>query len=309
MVLCDVEMPGINGFEVVRRVRGKKSAQELPVVMVTGFTGRQERIRAVEAGANDFINKPIDVTEIRVRLDSLLQLKDTHEALVRHKEELEERVKHRTAELRSALEEVKEAQHSLRIANLETIHRLVSAAEYKDAATSSHIQRMSQFCALLARRIHLEPATVEIILQASPMHDIGKIGVPEDILLKKGPLTDVEWEIMKKHTIIGADILKDSTSRMLKAGEVIALTHHEAWDGSGYPRGLKGKDIPLFGRICAVADVFDALTSYRTYKRNYSNKEALQYLKEGSGIQFDPTLVNAFAQNTDELSRIQEKQP
>ncbi len=305
LVLTDVVMPGIDGFEVVETIRKKYSVYDLPIIMVTGMSGRQDRLRAVEVGANDFISKPFDLTEIKARSSSLLQMKDAQDALKRHQVELESTVRQRTAALREALDEMVETQNQLRSAHLETIQRLVSAAEFKDRDTSNHIQRMSRYCALIANKLHLPPHEVELILHASPMHDIGKIGTPEEILLKPGKLNAEEWKLMRKHTLYGRQILRDSSSELLQAGEIIALTHHERWDGMGYPNGLAGDEIPVWGRICAVADVFDALTSERPYKRAFSNEEAVRLLVEGRGKQFDPQLVDIFVNNFDNVLDIQ----
>ena len=166
---------------------------------------------------------------------------------------------------------------------------------------------MSNYCAIIARELHLPPGEVEVILYASPMHDVGKIGIADAILLKPGKLDNDEWDIMKQHTTMGGRILSGSSSDLLLAGEVIALSHHEKWDGSGYPKGLAGEDIPLFGQICAVADVFDALTSERPYKKAFSNEKAYEILREGRGTQFDPKVLNAFFERLDEVMAIQEQ--
>ena len=305
LILLDVNMPGMDGFEVARSIRKQYLANELPIIMVTGMATREDRIGAVNAGANDFVAKPFDLTEIRVRMKSLLGMKAAHDALRRHKEQLEEIVRKRTQSLRTALDDVVEAQRRLRAANLETIQRLVVAAEYKDMGSAAHILRMSEFSALIARRLRLSPQRVELIYHASPMHDIGKIGTPQEILLKPGKLNRREWRHIKRHPTVGAKILQKSTSQLLRLGEIIALTHHEKWDGSGYPKGLRGYEIPIEGRISAIADVFDALTSKRPYKEAFSNDKAFQILWEGRGKHFDPELVDLFVSNVDEIIEIQ----
>ncbi len=307
LVFLDVQMPGIDGFEVARRIRESPRHWDIPILMVTGRANREDRIRAVEAGANDFIAKPFDFTEINVRTDSLLRMKDANDALKSHKIELQETVKRRTSALRKALDDTVNTQRKLEEAYLETIHRLVVAAEFKDSGTAAHIRRMSRFSAMLAREINLPPSEIELIWHASPMHDIGKIGTPEDILLKPGKLNDDEWVMMKQHTLYGARILEDSSSKLLKAGEIIALSHHERWDGSGYPNGLAGEEIHLWGRISAVADVFDALTSKRPYKIAFSNETALDIIQEISGKHLDPKLVEIFISNMDEVVKIQKE--
>lgn len=305
LILLDFKMPGMDGFEVARSVRKQYSHNELPIIIVTGMATREDRIGAVKAGANDFITKPFDVTEVRVRLKSLLDMKEAHDALRRHKEQLEGIVQKRTQALRSALDDVVQARRRLRVANLETIQRLVVAAEHKDLESAAHIQRMSEFSALIARIIHLAPQRIELIYHASPMHDIGKIGTPQEILLKPGKLNRREWRQIRQHPTIGAKILQKSASQLLRLGETIALTHHEKWDGSGYPKGLRGDEIPIEGRICAIADVFDALTSKRPYKEAFSNDKAFHILWKGRGKHFDPKLAELFVANGDEVIEIQ----
>jgi putative two-component system response regulator len=200
-----------------------------------------------------------------------------------------------------------EAQWKTHQAHLETIQRLAIASEYKDEDTAAHIYRMSNYCSIIARVLHLPPGEVELLLHASPMHDVGKIGIPDLILLKPGKLTPEKWTIMKEHTIIGGSILREAEDDLIKTGEIIALSHHEKWDGSGYPKGMKGEDIPLIGRITAVADVFDALTSERPYKKAFSNEKAYGILREGRGTQFDPKVLDAFFERLDDVVEIQEK--
>ena len=263
LVLLDVMMPGMNGFEVCAAIREGHACSDVPIIMVTALSGNQDRLRAVEVGANDFIAKPIDKTELRVRTDSMLRMKDARDQVKRYQGELEEMVRVRTQALELALENLRELQKATTAAHLETVHCLSYAAEYKDEDTAMHILRMSHYSALIAKRLGRPRNEVELLLHASPMHDVGKIGIPDAILLKPGKLDAREWEIMKQHTVIGERILGDSSAELLQLGSLIAISHHERWDGSGYPNGLAGEDIPLCGRICAIADVFDALTSKR----------------------------------------------
>lgn len=307
LVLLDVNMPGMDGYEVARRIRQDPEVADVPIIHVTALAGKEDRLRAVEAGANDFIAKPVDLTELRVRSASLLRLKQQQDALKRHQAELEELVERRTSTLRRALDETAEAERRAYRAYLDTIRRLARAAEYRDEDTGAHILRMSHYSRVLANALHLPPGEVETILYASPMHDVGKVGVPDGILLKPGKLTDEEWEVMKRHTVMGARILSKSESELLQAGEVIALSHHEKWDGSGYPQGLAGEDIPLRGRICAVADVFDALTTKRPYKKAMPNEVAFEIIREGRGKHFDPRLVDLFFANLDDILTIQKE--
>ena len=305
LVLLDVVMPLMDGFEVCRRIRRDPRGRDVPVVMVTSQASREDRLLAVEAGANDFIAKPVDEAELRVRSASLLKMKDALDALKRYQTQLEEMVEQRTASLRQALEETAQAQRLAYVAQLETVERLAIVAEYKDKVTARHIRRMSEYCAAIARGLRLPPGEVELILHASRMHDVGKIAVPDAILRKPSHLDEPEWRVMRRHPTIGSLILDNSTSELLQAGRVIALCHHERWDGGGYPSGLAGEDIPLWGRICAVADVFDAVTSERPYKPAFPNDEAVRILREGRGSQFDPQVVDAFLERLDEILTIQ----
>lgn len=313
LVLLDVNMPRMDGFEVVKHIRKKYSAAELPVIMVTGVSGRDERLRAVQTGANDFIEKPVDMTELRVRVSAQLRLKEAQDALRRYQTELENLVEERTAALRLALDELAEANRSTHRAYLDTIFRLALAAEYKDRETAGHIRRVGRYCGLIGRALGLPLREAEVLEVAGPMHDVGKLGVPDHILLKPGKLDAGEWEAMKQHTLIGARLLEGSPSEYLQAGAIIALSHHERWDGSGYPRGLVGEEIPLPGRICAVADVFDALTTDRPYRKAMSNEEALEVMRSGRGGHFDPEILDLFFENLDEVlaiqGEVQEAQP
>jgi cyclic di-GMP phosphodiesterase len=301
LVLLDVVMPGLDGYEVCRRIRQDPTGRDVPVIMVTSMSGRQDRIRAVDAGANDFIAKPVDKTELRVRSASLLKMKEAQDALKRYESHLELIIAQHTESLRTALEEMAAAQRLAYLAQLDTVERLAILAEYKDRVTARHIRRMSEYCAVIARGLNLPVSEVELVLHASRMHDVGKIAVPDSILRKPGSLDATEWQVMRRHPTIGGRILDHSSSELLQAGRVIALCHHERWDGSGYPNGLRGDNIPLWGRICAVADVFDAVTSERPYKPAYSVNEALAILHSGRGTQFDPNVVDVFFDKLDEI--------
>ena len=309
LVLLDIMMPRMDGFEVLERIRGRPEYRDLPVVMVTSLRAREDRLRAVESGANDFITKPIDATELRVRTTSLLRMKAYHDEVKRYQAHLEFMVDEKTAALKAAMEELRQAQEKSMEAQMETIRRLSTAAESRDDDTGSHINRVSHYCALLARRLGLSEAEETILLHTSPLHDVGKIATPDAILNKPGRLTADEWEIMKAHTTEGARILGPgpSPSEFLEAGRTIALSHHEKWDGSGYPQGLAGTDIPIYGRICAVADVFDALTSARPYKSPFSNEKSLGILREGRGSHFDPEILDAFLASFREVEDIQRR--
>jgi len=299
LILLDIQMPGMDGFQVARRVKEDENTRLIPVVMVTGLTDEAARERALEAGADDFLAKPVDRTELKTRVRSLLKVKAFNDHMIHHQKELETQVASRTEQLRQALERTNRA-------SLETIHRLSRAAEYKDENTGEHIVRMSHYSAAIAHTLGLAEKTVQSILYAAPLHDIGKIGIPDRILLKPGKLDPEEWAIMKQHTLIGAGILKQSDSEVIRLAETIALSHHERWDGSGYPQGLAGEDIPLAGRIVAIADVFDALTSRRPYKEAFSLEKTFGIIREGLGRHFAPAVGDAFFSIRDRIVSIRE---
>ena len=300
LVLLDIDMPVMDGYEALQALKSQQGTRSIPVVMVTGSEGEEARAKALELGADDFLSKPVEKTLLKARVRSLVRIKAYHDRLAEYRRELEEKVDRRTAQLRDALQLLKDS-------SLEMIYRLSRAAEFRDEDTGDHLKRMSQYSAAIAARMGLDDDTVEAILYASPMHDVGKIGIPDRILLKDGALDDEEWRIMKKHTVIGARILEGSHARFIHLAETIALSHHEKWDGSGYPQGLKGEAIPLPGRIVAVADVFDALTSDRSYKKAYPVETALKIVREGRGSHFDPAVVDVFFNILDEILEIKRR--
>lgn len=281
VILLDVMMPRMDGFEVARRLKEGEETRIIPIVMVTALREVEDRVKALEMGADDFLSKPVERTELRARVQSLLKVKAYNDHLRDYQQELEAEVASRTEQLRQAFEKIKAA-------SLDTIYRLSRAAEYKDEDTGTHIRRMSYYAIAVARKLGLDESTVETILYAAPMHDIGKIGIPDQILLKPGKLDPEEWEIMKQHTVIGGKILEGSDAEFIQLAEVIALSHHEKWDGSGYPNGLKGSEIPLAGRITAIADVFDALTSKRPYKEPFSVGKSFGIIREGREATLPP---------------------
>ena len=300
VILLDIMMPKMDGFEVAKQLKREEETKIIPIVMVTALNGVEDRVKALEAGADDFLNKPVDKTELRARVQSLVKVKAYNDHMQNYQKELEAEVAKRTIQLRQALKKLKEV-------SLESIFHLCRAAEYKDENTGDHIKRMSHYASAVARKMGLNKQTVEDLLYTAPMHDAGKIGIPDHILLKPSKLNNKEWETMKQHTIVGAQILAGSGAKFIKLAETIALTHHERWDGSGYPKGLKGSKIPLIGRIAAIADVFDALTSKRPYRmKPFSLEEAFNYIKEGRGRHFDPKVVDAFFATKDEIVLIKE---
>jgi len=300
LILLDVMMPGMDGFEVTRRIRQDNTHRLLPIILVTALRETEDRVKGIEAGCDDFISKPVDKMELLARVRSLLKVKAYNDLMSNYRKELESEVTRRTEEIKHAFERIK-------VASLETIYRLSMAAEYKDKDTGAHIKRMSRYSAAVARRMGLDESTIETILYAAPMHDLGKIGIRDLILMKPAKLDPVEWEIMKQHTVIGAKILKGSDAEFIRMGETIAQYHHEKWDGSGYPNSLKGIAIPIASRIAAIADVFDALTSKRPYKELFSVEKSLAIIREGRGSHFDPDVVDAFFAIQDEILTIKKK--
>ncbi|MCR4300414.1 MAG: response regulator [Sulfuricaulis sp.] len=290
LVLTDYKMPQMDGIEFTSRLR--ELYADTPLVMVTTVEDKEVRYLALEAGATDFLNKPIDHTECRARCHNLL--------LLSHHQRI---VKNRALLLES---KVSEATKEIRIREEETLLRLAKAGEYRDEETGNHVIRMARFSRLMAEKIGLPESDCHIIEIAAPMHDIGKIGIPDGILLKPGKLDDTEMRVMRTHARIGYEILKDSPSKYLQLGAVIALGHHERYDGTGYPGRLRGYEIPLEARIVAVADVFDALTSVRPYKKAWSIQDSLNLLSSERGKHFDPDCVDAFHAQLEKILRVRE---
>ncbi|MYM35807.1 response regulator [Duganella sp. FT94W] len=293
LVVVDYMMPGIDGLEFLRRFRALPGARDVPVVMVTGDTESSVRHEALRLSANDFLTKPVNSIEFNVRIGNLLALRQAQLQLAARADTLAEAVAKATAAIVAR-------EH-------EAIYRLSRAAEFRDSDTGSHLQRMAAYSRLIAATLGLDAAECDLIADAAPMHDIGKVGIPDAILLKPGPLTDGERAVMQNHPRIGAAILEGSESPLLQAGATIAISHHERYDGGGYPNGLAGEAIPLYGRIVAVADVFDALTSSRPYKQGWELARAVAYLQEQKGGQFDPACVDALLANLEEVPAIQQR--
>jgi len=293
IILLDIMMPEMDGYEVCRRLKADPETLKIPIIFVTAMGQTEDERRGFEVGGVDYITKPISPAIVRARVR-------THLALYDQNRFLEEVVQQRTKELRQAFQK-------LEAYSLDSIYRLTRASEYQDEDTGAHIQRMSHYSAEVARKMGLGENVTKWILHGAPMHDVGKIGIPDRILLKPGKLDADEWEIMRQHTTFGGRILEGSKAGYLRLGEVIALTHHEKWDGSGYPKGLKGKEIPKVGRVVAIADVFDALTTKRPYKEPFPLEKSYTIIREGSGSHFDPAVVDAFFAVVDEILEIKEK--
>lgn len=308
LMLCDVNMPpGRSGIELVREVLERHP--DVAAIMVTAEDDTEVAETALNLGAYGYVIKPFKANELLINIFNALRrrrLEIEHRA---HQEILEATVQDRTVELRRTLVHLQEAEHALREAHEETVHRLMRAAEFRDNETAQHIVRMSRFCELLARASGMNAEECELMRLASPMHDIGKIGTPDHILLKPGRLSAEAFQTMKQHAEIGYRILHGTGMPILRLGASIALTHHEKYDGSGYPRGLAGEAIPLEGRITAVADVFDALTSRRVYKPAYSVEESVALMREQRGRHLDPVLLDRFLDNLDEVGAIKREYP
>jgi len=290
LLILDLNLPGVNGFQALQRLREKYPDAFLPVLVISSDDEEHIHLRALASGAKDFLGKPYNRPKVLVRCRNLIETHLLYKELRGKNQELEDKVRERTRELRDS--------------RLDVIRRLGYAAECRDSDTGDHIIRMSRYCTCLARAMGMSEEECELLLATTPLHDVGKIAIPDRILLKPGPLTQEEWDVMKTHAIIGGEILSGGESSFLKMAEEIARTHHERWDGKGYPAGRKGNDIPLVGRICAVCDVFDALTSDRPYKKSWTVDDAVKEIRKMSGTYFDPDVVAAFTAILPEIRSI-----
>ncbi len=335
LVITDLMMPEIDGYELTAKIKQKPEFATIPIIMLTSLGQRKDKIKALEVGVDDFLNKPVDKTELTLRIKGFMKVKKYNDQLYSEKENLEKELTQKESKLVQTLDELKNisedksflvqlleeesmkllnayrelksTNEKIKSSNLQVIQALSSAAEFRDNETGMHIKRMSNYSALIAKKIGLSQEECDDILYTSAMHDVGKIGIPDHILLKPASLSDEEWKIMKTHAFIGYKVLSRINTDMMKKAAILAYTHHEKWDGSGYPRGLSGEDIPLEGRICAIADVFDALTSKRVYKPEFPIEKAVEILKEGRGNHFDPKLIDIFLDSMDEILAIKEK--
>jgi putative two-component system response regulator len=285
LILLDVMMPQLDGYETCRRLKQRPSMANVPIIFVTTLAETDSQLKGLDLGAVDYITKPYTASLVRSRVR-------THIALHRQSRALTELVAQRTCELLET--------------RVEIIRCLGRAAEYRDNETGMHVMRMSHMTRLLARACGLDDARAELLFQASPMHDVGKIGIPDQILLKPGKLTPDEWETIKQHTVIGAEIIGDHTSDIIVMARIVALRHHERWDGGGYPGGLKGAEIPIGARIVALADVFDALLSVRPYKAAWTLDDTLKHIFSQRAQHFDPDVVDAFIQVLPDCLRVRE---
>lgn len=293
LIILDYMMPDIDGLEFIRLLREIPGRDAVPLIMITANDQKQLRYRALDLGANDFLTKPVDKVEFLARTRNMLLVGDARKQLADRATWLADEVRKATAQIVAR--------------ERETVFRLCKAAEYRDPETGAHILRMAHYSQLIARGLGLSVADQDLLLEAAPMHDIGKVGIADKILLKPGRLDAEEFEIMKQHAIYGYELLQGSSSLVLQAGAEIARGHHEKYDGTGYPLGISGTDIPIFSRIVAVADVFDALTSERPYKSAWTLEAAVDFLVKGSGSHFDPECVQAFLDAWDDAMAIRSR--
>jgi len=297
LILLDVMMPDMDGFETVARLKADPCTQPVPVIMVTALDDRKSKLRALEAGAEEFLSKPVDHADLRVRVRNLLRLKEYGDFLANHNRILEEQVRERTAQIEEAYRD--------------TVFTLVRASEHKDEETGHHVRRISDYCQVMAEAMDLPADFQSVIYHASPMHDIGKIGIPDHVLQKPSGFTPEEWIIMRTHCTQGASILASGTSPYTHMGAEIALNHHERWDGSGYPNGLKGEEIPLAARIMQICDVYDALRSRRPYKLPIDHTRTVAIITQGDGRtepgHFDPAVLACFAAQANRFAAIYDR--
>jgi len=294
VILLDLAMPVLDGFATLERLKGHLAWKHIPAIVVTA--NKEEKIRALKLGGDDFLGKPYDVEELKLRTLNYAKIKD-------FQDNLDKKVQERTAQLSQALIQAKKTEYEISA-------RLGKASEYRDLETGMHIKRMSHYSAKLAQLAGFDSDEVELILYASPLHDIGKVGIPDQILLKPGRFTPEEFEIMKLHAVLDGKMLEtDGGYPVLDAGKIIALQHHEKIDGTGYPAGLAGDDIHIYARIVSIADVFDALSSERVYKKAFSVEKTLEIMQEGAGTHFDAVLLDLLIQNLDQFLVIKETFP
>jgi response regulator RpfG family c-di-GMP phosphodiesterase len=295
LIIVDYMMPDLDGLGFIREVRREANYADVPIVMVTTVDQKEICYAALEAGATDFLSKPIDMAEVKARIRNLAALRD-----------LQNKTKDRASWL---AEEVRKATHEMALLEEEIILRLARAAEYRDRDTGAHVVRVARMCREIAEELGLSTQLCRDIYLAAPMHDVGKIGMPDAILRKSGLLTEEERRVMETHTLVGGSILAGSDSRLIRLAAEMAETHHERWNGTGYPKRLSGEAIPLAGRIAAVADVFDALVSPRPYKDAWSLEKAVAYIADNAGAMFDPRVVRAFQARLNRMIRIFEEAP
>lgn len=280
LILLDLNMPYLDGYAVLEQLRALTDPMLPPIIILTAQNSQEHVLRALAAGARDFVGKPFDRNELLMRVKNMLDAHLAHRLLHDQYTVLEELVLQRTEELQRT--------------RLQVLHRLGSAIEYRHKQAGNHILRVSHIAAFLARKLGWNDMQCDLMLNASPLYDIGKIGIPDALLEKRDPLETHEWKTIRSHTLVGADLLDGDASPLMQMARSIAMSHHERWDGSGYPRGLSGQAIPIAGRVVALADVFDAMISERPYRAAWAIKDAVEYIQNNSGKHFDPELVEIF---------------
>lgn len=293
IILLDINMPHLSGYDILELIRKAAPSRFVPVIVLTSQSDNEARFKALDLGAMDFITKPFEKAEILTRIRNMLTVRLLQKRVENQNVILEEKVKERTRELKQT--------------QLEIIQRLATAAEYRDDDTGLHIERMSKMCEVLGKAYGMDEKQRDLLLNAAPMHDVGKIGIPDNVLLKPGKLDKDEWIIMQSHATIGGEILGGNRSELMQMAKRIALTHHEKWDGKGYPNGISGEEIPIEGRIAALADVFDALTSERPYKKAWKVEDAVAEINKCKGAHFEPRLVDLFNDVIDEFVALKEE--
>jgi putative two-component system response regulator len=313
VLLTDIMMPHISGLELLQKVRADARLSHIPTIVLTASNNERTKIEALELGAADFLNKPVYATELLVRVRNALLMKAHHDHLINYASNLERQVRLRTAELAAS--------------RLELIHCLARTAEFRDSETGHHVVRVGRYAEIIARQLGMDEQSIELIGHAAPLHDMGKVGIPDSVLLKPGklapdefdimkkhsifgqhamePLSEEEWRTLKSHTFMGEMIMETRSSPIIATAATIALTHHEKWDGTGYPNGLKGEAIPIAGRITAVADVFDALSSRRPYKPAFELDKCFTIMEESRGTHFDPNVLDAFLACREAVTQVQ----
>ncbi|MDH5437064.1 MAG: response regulator, partial [Gammaproteobacteria bacterium] len=293
LILLDLDMPVLDGYGVMDQLNNLEKKLPPPILVLTAQHAKSYRQRALDNGARDYVTKPFDADELLSRVRNMLEVQMAHKFMYHQNEILEQKVQERTQELHDS--------------RLQIVHRLGRAAEYRDEETGLHIIRMSKMAAVIAKAAGMDDEQCDLLLNAAPMHDIGKIGIPDQILLKPGKFEPDEWKIMQTHAQIGADILSGDDSDLIRMAHDIAISHHEKWNGKGYPNGLAGDAIPFVGRVTALADVFDALTSVRPYKKAWTVDKAVDLIMDERGQHFDPALVDIFIQKLPQILEIKDK--